>query len=52
MLKDVAGMNVEKVEIQEFINFLKEPKVCKDIGTKMPKQDPDGEIENSGKTFL
>merc|ERR1719466_176461 len=52
LLKDVAGMKSEKVEIQEFINFLKEPKVYKDIGAKMPKgvllHGPPG----TGKTLL
>ena len=52
LLKDVAGMKGEKVEIQEFINFLKEPKVYKDIGAKMPKgvllHGPPG----TGKTLL
>ena len=52
LLKDVAGIKGEKVEIQEFINFLKEPKVYKDIGAKMPKGvlllGPPG----TGKTLL
>ena len=52
LLKDVAGMKGEKVEIQEFINFLKKPKVYKDIGAKMPKgvllHGPPG----TGKTLL
>lgn len=52
LLKDVAGMKGEKIEIQEFINFLKEPKVYKDIGAKMPKgvllHGPPG----TGKTLL
>ena len=52
LLKDVAGMKGEKVEIQEFINFLKEPKVYKDIGAEMPKgvllHGPPG----TGKTLI
>ena len=37
MMKDVAGMKGEKEEIQEFINFLRNPERYRRIGAKMPK---------------
>ena len=44
-LADVAGMKGEKEEVQEFINFLQNPRRYKQIGAKMPKEsrlDTDG----------
>ncbi len=35
--KDVAGCNEAKVEIMEFVDFLKKPDKYKDLGAKIPK---------------
>merc|ERR1719219_830154 len=50
--KDVAGCEEAKIEIMEFVNFLKNPQQYLDLGAKIPK----GAILNgppgTGKTLL
>lgn len=37
MFRDVAGCEEAKVEIMEFVNFLKNPQQYIDLGAKIPK---------------
>ena len=37
MFKDVAGCDEAKLEIMEFVDFLKRPDKYKDLGAKIPK---------------
>lgn len=37
LLSDVAGCEEAKIEIMEFVNFLKNPQQYIDLGAKIPK---------------
>lgn len=37
LLRDVAGCEEAKIEIMEFVNFLKNPQQYNDLGAKIPK---------------
>ena len=38
--RDVAGCEEAKVEIMEFVNFLKHPEKYLELGAKIPKVNP------------
>uniref|UniRef100_A0A4W4GT96 AAA+ ATPase domain-containing protein n=1 Tax=Electrophorus electricus TaxID=8005 RepID=A0A4W4GT96_ELEEL len=50
--KDVAGCEEAKVEILEFVNFLKNPQQYKDLGAKIPKGAVLSGPPGTGKTLL
>lgn len=37
LIRDVAGCEEAKIEIMEFVNFLKNPQQYIDLGAKIPK---------------
>src|SRR3990167_4118367 len=50
--KDVAGLEQAKVEIQEFVDFLKKPEKYKELGAKIPKGVLLSGPPGTGKTLL
>ncbi|XP_063052702.1 AFG3-like protein 2 [Engraulis encrasicolus] len=50
--KDVAGCEEAKLEILEFVNFLKNPQQYKDLGAKIPKGAVLSGPPGTGKTLL
>lgn len=52
LFKDVAGAEEEKEELQEMVDFLKNPKKYKDIGAKIPRGTLLVWPPGTGKTLL
>ena len=50
--KDVAGMDEAKLEIQEFVDFLQNPKKYNDLGAKIPRGALLSGPPGTGKTML
>merc|ERR1719346_407641 len=50
--KDVAGCEEAKIEIMEFVNFLKNPQQYTDLGAKIPKGAILTGPPGTGKTLL
>ena len=52
LFKDVAGAEEEKEELQETVDFLKNPKKYKDLGAKIPRGTLLVGPPGTGKTML
>ena len=52
LFKDVAGAEEEKEELQETVDFLKNPKKYKDVGAKIPRGTLLVGPPGTGKTML
>ena len=50
--KDVAGMDEAKLEIQEFVDFLQNPKKYNELGAKIPRGALLSGPPGTGKTML
>ena len=50
--KDVAGCEEAKIEIMEFVNFLKNPQQYIELGAKIPKGKKDKSCVKPGRYYL
>ena len=50
--KDIAGLKEAKLEIREFVDFLKNPRIYKKLGSRMPRGALLTGPPGTGKTML